>query len=236
MAFLLEKDHDEHASRFANQVKANYGDATLKVMLIIGADKDLVTTRLEQITGIPGLEAVGLVVSQAHDCYEVLVKPDSSQPNVEGPVLFVCDRVAKSLQLRDGRLRISSAQSLQDFAPKKRLRTAGATLLERLSILERLLNMGESNSAETQIMARILSVEKKFGIEPTPGQKSLLLRIQEVEAIVQLLDDTENTVGVTPSGDTSIESRIKSLESALDLDHKGTLIACIKKVYEAAVG
>lgn len=74
--------------------------------------------RLQQTPRIQGLEAVGLVVSQAHDSYEVFVKPDSSQQNVEGPVFFVCDRVAKSLQLRDGRLRISSAQIIHDLKRK----------------------------------------------------------------------------------------------------------------------
>lgn len=74
--------------------------------------------RLQQTPLIQGLEAVGLVVSQAHDSYEVYVKPDSSQQKVEGPVFFVCDRVAKSLQLRDGRLRISSAQILHDLKRK----------------------------------------------------------------------------------------------------------------------
>lgn len=74
--------------------------------------------RLQQTPLIQGLDTVGLVVSRAHESYELYVKPDLSQQKIEGPIFFVCDRVAKSLQLKDGSLRISSAQFLHDFKRK----------------------------------------------------------------------------------------------------------------------
>jgi hypothetical protein len=60
-----------------------------------------------------GLEIIGLVVSAAHDCYEMYMRPDSLKQEVLGPFLLICDRVAKSLQKsEDGKYHIIAAQQL----------------------------------------------------------------------------------------------------------------------------
>ena len=60
-----------------------------------------------------GLEIIGLVVSAAHDCYEMYVRLDSLEQEILGPFLVICDRVAKSFQKsEDGVHRIITAQQL----------------------------------------------------------------------------------------------------------------------------
>jgi len=60
-----------------------------------------------------GLEIIGLVVSAAHDCYEMYVRLDSLEQEILGPFLVICDRVAKSFKKsEDGVYRIIAAQKL----------------------------------------------------------------------------------------------------------------------------
>lgn len=60
---------------------------------------------VESIEHVAGVEVVGLVVSQAHDSYEMFVRDAaaSQSAKVEGPFFLLCDRVAKSVEGPDFR-------------------------------------------------------------------------------------------------------------------------------------
>ena len=74
----------------------------------------MVLNRVKETQRSEGVEIIGLVVSQAHDNYEMYVLPAASHL-IQGPFLFVCDRVAKALQKTKagGRLEVMSAQRLE---------------------------------------------------------------------------------------------------------------------------
>ena len=55
---------------------------------------------VENIEHVAGVEVVGLVVSQAHDSYEIFVRQSAE---VKGPFFLLCDRVAKSFEGYDFR-------------------------------------------------------------------------------------------------------------------------------------
>lgn len=108
----LQKDHNEHAAHFVYPNKSTYHDATFKGLITNGSNKKMVIDRVKQNRVSDGVEMIGLVVSVAHDAYEIYVK--SSQTNdYEGPLVLFCDRVAKSLE-RDPEkgMRLASAQQL----------------------------------------------------------------------------------------------------------------------------
>ena len=92
--------HNEHAGRYEkkrnNKKTKNYTDGTYKTLITIGSNEQEVRQRMIETTPPADLEFVGLVVSLAHDCYNMLVKPPNG--NIEGPFFFACDRVAKSLE------------------------------------------------------------------------------------------------------------------------------------------
>ena len=71
---------------------------TLKGLVTIGSNKETILSRLSGMSGTTeGLEVIGLVVSAAHDAYEMYVRPSLLQDKIQGPFFLVCDRVAKSL-------------------------------------------------------------------------------------------------------------------------------------------
>ena len=66
----------------------------------------MVRNHVEGIVHVEGLEIVGLVVSRAHDSYEMFVRQSG---DVSGPFFLPCDRVAKSIEVTDF-ARFTSAQ------------------------------------------------------------------------------------------------------------------------------
>lgn len=91
----------------------NYSDAKLKALITIGSHKKTVLERVQKTKGVAGLDIVGLVVSTAHDAYEMYVRPDSIQEEIVGPFLVICDCVAKSfIKGENGLYRIVTAQQL----------------------------------------------------------------------------------------------------------------------------
>ena len=73
-----------------------------------------------------GLEIIGLVVSAAHDCYEMYVRLASLEQEILGPFFVICDRVAKSFQKsQDGVYRIVAAQKLSPSKKRGREMSIG---------------------------------------------------------------------------------------------------------------
>jgi len=67
--------------------------------------------RLCKTVGIEGLEMVGLVVSNAHDGYEMYIRTQDSQVINQIPLFLLCDRVAKSIEEHStGNFRVISVQ------------------------------------------------------------------------------------------------------------------------------
>ena len=98
-ASLFQHDHNEYAARFANAENSDYFKATLQGLIVIGLDRETVCNRVnETCVRAERLEVIGLVVSAAHDSYEMYVRPKSSSKELEGPFFFVCDFVAKQLK------------------------------------------------------------------------------------------------------------------------------------------
>ena len=98
-ASSFQGDHNEHAARFVNSRKSNYFNATLQGLITIGLDRETVRKRVKEISvQAEPLEVIGLVVSAAHDTYEMYVRPKLSEEKLQGPFFFVCDCVAKKLQ------------------------------------------------------------------------------------------------------------------------------------------
>jgi hypothetical protein len=120
---LPQEDHTEHRDRFnverqekkkdgsAKQQLANYSEATRECLLTIGASRKLVLQRVKN-TKANGVEVIGLVVSPAHDCYDMYVKNDDE--TIQGPFRLLCDHVAKALQVEDGV--ITGLVAAQEFA------------------------------------------------------------------------------------------------------------------------
>ena len=108
--FILgrQANHNEHARRFSNGGTPKYSSANFKLLITIGSDKDLVGNHVTGIVHVEGLEIVGLVVSQAHDSYQMFVRQSGDQ-NVLGPFFLPCDRVAKTIEITDF-ARFTSAQ------------------------------------------------------------------------------------------------------------------------------
>ena len=93
-----KEHHNEYAQRFSNESKPNYARADMKTLLTIGSDTSTVKSRVEEVNHVSGVEVVGLVVSQAHDSYQMFVRKATSAKSasaVEGPFFLFCDRVAK---------------------------------------------------------------------------------------------------------------------------------------------
>jgi hypothetical protein len=122
MATRPQKEHKQHVDRFGEAEKTNYSKAKHKCVVTIGlrtngrADP---FARVNLTAADHGVDIIGLVVSQAHDSYAMYIKSAHDNPNgdVKGPFFFVCDRVAKSLQLNTdtGDLNIASAQELKSI-------------------------------------------------------------------------------------------------------------------------
>ena len=53
---------------------------------------------IEKMRYVEGVEVVGLVVSQAHDSYEMFVRKATESAKVEGPFLLLCDGVSKKFE------------------------------------------------------------------------------------------------------------------------------------------
>ena len=85
----------EHARRFFDSEKPNYSGAFLKALVIIGSSRAIVRDRIdvvkEQGYATDGLEVIGLVHAKTSESYEMIL------PEEEDGIVFVCDRVAKSL-------------------------------------------------------------------------------------------------------------------------------------------
>ena len=85
----------EHARRFFDSEKPNYSGAFLKALVIIGSSPATVRDRIdvvkEQGYATDGLEVIGLVHAKTSESYEMIL------PEEEDGIVFVCDRVAKSL-------------------------------------------------------------------------------------------------------------------------------------------
>ena len=108
-----QTQHSEHLRRF-NQINSNYHNAMLKCMVTIGLKQADVLDHLNQHKH-KSVDIIGLVVSQAHDSYTMHVKPAGSE-DIEPPVFFVCDRVAKALQTNmDGTVAVVSAQVISNI-------------------------------------------------------------------------------------------------------------------------
>jgi hypothetical protein len=97
-------------------------------MITIGVEKDEVLARMNEQKH-KSVDIIGLVVSQAHDSYVMLVKAAGSE-QIEG-AFFLCDRVAKSLQRNAaGELIMVSAQELKSIdQPRNTETTSGGTSL-----------------------------------------------------------------------------------------------------------
>ena len=79
-----------------NPEKTNYFNATLQGLITIGLDRETVRRRVKEISvQAERLEVIGLVVSVAHDTYEMYVRPKVSEDKIQGPFFFRCDCVAQ---------------------------------------------------------------------------------------------------------------------------------------------
>lgn len=109
----LQKAHEEHAGRFFIHEKMNYADATQKALVIIGDNATLVKSRVQHVAQTLRnkksiLEIIGLCVSINHDSYEMFLEEQ------ESPLFFVCDRVAKCLEIDSfGRFKTAQICMLQ---------------------------------------------------------------------------------------------------------------------------
>lgn len=107
--------HREHAQRFADASKPSYSKATLKGLLTIGKDANVVKKRLMNLTNtatfVEDLEAVGIVVSLSYDVYEMWVRPSlKTGVALKGPYLFNCDGTPRKLEyMRTGKNRMVPA-------------------------------------------------------------------------------------------------------------------------------
>lgn len=121
MATRPAGDHNEHAKRFVNPRKSNYCNATLQGLITIGLDRETVCKRVKEISvQAERLEVIGLVVSAAHDTYEMYVRPKLSETKLQGPFFFVCDRVAKKLQPDESIRENCVVAAVELHNPKKR--------------------------------------------------------------------------------------------------------------------
>ena len=69
-------------------------------MITIGSNKRTILSRLADTSGTTErIELIGLIVSTAHDSYEMYVGPSLLGDDIQGPFFLVCDGVAKSLDL-----------------------------------------------------------------------------------------------------------------------------------------
>ena len=70
----------------------------MKLLLTIGSKESTVKQTVMDTDYIAGIEVVGLVVSHAHDSYEMFVRDAAASQQtakVRGPFFLLCDRVAK---------------------------------------------------------------------------------------------------------------------------------------------
>lgn len=108
-----------------NASKPTYYNATLQGLITIGSKKETILQRLNGMSctkGTEGLEVIGLVLSTAHDAYEMYVRPSLLEDAIQGPFFLVCDRVAKSLDpnAASEQHRVVAASRLQTQTPEKR--------------------------------------------------------------------------------------------------------------------
>ena len=111
---MLQKVQNEHASRFSKEDQKNYYEADLKVLLTIGDERSVTKSLLESIDNVPGVAVVGMIVSQAHNSFNMLIR-DADSTAINGPLFLHCDSVSRTI----GKSK-SHPQAVQSY---KRLKT-----------------------------------------------------------------------------------------------------------------
>jgi hypothetical protein len=115
-------NHKQHVDRFnhtnndptSKYNTSTYNQAKMKCIVTIGQDDSVVRGLVEKTAADHGVDIIGLVVSQAHDSYAMYIKSAIGGGDVQGPVYFACDHVAKSLKTTvHGELQVVSAQELK---------------------------------------------------------------------------------------------------------------------------
>lgn len=81
--------------------------------MVIGSNSAMVRRRVQEVEQVDDVEIVGLVVSPAHDSYQMFVRESSEgEVKMKRPFFLLCDRIAKSFdpseEFRD--LAFTSAQ------------------------------------------------------------------------------------------------------------------------------
>ena len=69
----------------------------MKTLLTIGSDTNTVKSRVEEVNHVSGVEVVGLVVSQAHDSYQMFVRKATSAKSASAARVTMSSENPKSI-------------------------------------------------------------------------------------------------------------------------------------------
>jgi hypothetical protein len=140
-------------------------------------DEEKVLKRVKETVVGAGVEVIGLVVSQAHDAYTMYVKPAStSSAELNGPLFFVCDRVAKALKVNDaGKLQIISAQELQHIDKGNAATSADEDKLEKAATIAK-KELGNAKKELDKAEKELTDAEKKRDEATASGDEKAIER------------------------------------------------------------